>query len=73
MRTLRDFSVSSVAAGFVAVLVGLTSSVVIVFKAAQAAGATPPQAGSWIWALGLGMGATTIGLSLRYKAPVLTA
>ena len=73
MRVLRDFSVSSVAAGFVAVLVGLTSSVVIVFKAAQAAGATPAQAGSWIWALGLGMGVTTIGLSLRYKAPILTA
>ena len=73
MKVLRDFSVSSVAAGFVAVLVGLTSSVVIVFKAAQAAGATPAQAGSWLWALGLGMGATTIGLSLRYKAPILTA
>ena len=73
MKVLRDFSVSSVAAGFVAVLVGLTSSVVIVFQAARAAGATPEQTGSWLWALGLGMGATTIGLSLRYKAPVLTA
>ena len=73
MKVLRDFSVSSVAAGFVAVLVGLTSSVVIVFQAARAAGATPEQAGSWLWALGLGMGATTIGLSLRYKAPILTA
>ena len=73
MRVLRDFSVSSVAAGFVAVLVGLTSSVVIVFQAAHAAGATPAEAGSWLWALGLGMGATTIGLSLRYKAPILTA
>ena len=73
MKVLRDFSVSSVAAGFVAVLVGLTSSVVIVFQAARAAGATPAQAGSWLWALGLGMGATTIGLSLRYRAPVLIA
>ncbi len=73
MKVLRDFSVSSVAAGFVAVLVGLTSSVVIVFQAARAAGATPEQAGSWLWALGLGMGATTIGLSLRYRAPVLIA
>ena len=73
MKVLRDFSVSSVAAGFVAVLVGLTSSVVIVFQAARAAGATPEQAGSWLWALGLGMGATTIGLSLRYRTPVLIA
>jgi benzoate membrane transport protein len=73
MKVLRDFSVSSVAAGLVAVLVGLTSSVVIVFQAARAAGATPEQAGSWLWALGLGMGATTIGLSLRYRTPVLIA
>ncbi len=60
-------------AGFVAVLVGFTSSVVIVFAAAQALGATPAQTTSWIWALGLGMGITSIGLSLWYRQPVLTA
>ena len=27
----------------------------------------------WLFALGLGMGLTCIGLSLRYKAPILTA
>ena len=70
---VRDFSVAAVVAGFVAVLVGFTSSVVIVFAAAQALGATPAQATSWIWALGLGMGLTTIGLSWRYREPVLTA
>lgn len=66
-------SVSAITAGFVAVLVGFTSSVAIVFEAARAAGATPAQMGSWIWALGLGMGVTTVGLSLRYRMPVLTA
>jgi benzoate membrane transport protein len=60
-------------AGFVAVLVGFTSSVVIVFQAAAALGATPAQTASWIWALGLGMGLTSLGLSLRYRMPVLTA
>ena len=70
---VRDFSVAAVVAGFVAVLVGFTTSVVIVFAAAQALGATPAQATSWIWALGLGMGLTTIGLSWRYREPVLTA
>jgi benzoate membrane transport protein len=70
---VRDFSVAAVVAGFVAVLVGFTSSVVIVFAAAQALGATPAQATSWIWALGLGMGLTTIGLSWCYREPVLTA
>jgi benzoate membrane transport protein len=72
-RTLRDFSPATVAAGFVAVLVGFTSSAVIVFQAAKAAGATPAQAASWMWALGLGMGLTSIGLSLRYRMPILTA
>jgi benzoate membrane transport protein len=68
-----DLSLSAVIAGFVAVLVGFTSSVVIVFAAAQALGATPAQITSWIWALGLGMGVTSIGLSLWTRQPVLTA
>jgi benzoate membrane transport protein len=70
---LRDFSLSSVVAGFVAVLVGFTSSVAIVFAAAQALGATPAQVTSWIWALGLGMGLTTLVLTLATRQPVLTA
>ena len=70
---LKDMSLSAVVAGFVAVLVGFTSSVAIVFAAAQALGATPAQTTSWIWALGLGMGLTSLGLSLRYRQPVLTA
>jgi len=69
----RDLSLSAVAAGFVAVLVGFSSSVAIVFAAAQALGATPAQTASWIWALGLGMGLTSLGLSLRYRQPVLIA
>jgi benzoate membrane transport protein len=70
---LGAFSLSSLVAGFVAVLVGFTSSVVIVFQAAAAFGATPAQATSWIWALGLGMGLTSLGLSWWYRMPVLTA
>jgi benzoate membrane transport protein len=60
-------------AGFVTVLVGFTSSAAIVFQAAEAAGATPAQISSWMWALGIAMGVTCIGLSLRYRAPVVTA
>lgn len=70
---LRDLSASAIAAGFVTVLVGFASSAAIVFQAAQSLGATPAQIGSWIWALGLGMGLTCIGLSLRYRMPVVTA
>ena len=69
----RDVSVSAVVAGFVAVLVGYTSSVAIVFQAAQALGATPAQTASWMWALGLAMGLSCIALSLHYRLPVLTA
>ena len=72
-RIWRDFSVSTGMAGFVAVLVGFTSSAAIVFSAAQALGATPEQMVSWMWALGIGMGMTSLGLSLWYRQPVLTA
>lgn len=73
MSLLKDLSLSAVTAGFVTVLVGFTSSAVIVFQAAHAMGATPGQVASWMWALGLGMGVTCILLSLRYRMPVVTA
>ena len=69
----QDLSASAVVAGFVAVLVGYTSSVAIIFQATQALGATPAQTASWMWALGLAMGISCIGLSLHYRLPVLTA
>ncbi|MFT4190826.1 MAG: benzoate/H(+) symporter BenE family transporter [Comamonas sp.] len=72
-RLLRDQSLSAIAAGFVTVLVGFASSAAIVFQAAQSLGATPAQISSWMWALGLGMGATCLGLSLRWQMPVVTA
>ncbi|HBK45240.1 MAG TPA: hypothetical protein DDZ67_02150 [Xanthomonadaceae bacterium] len=70
---LAAFSLSAVAAGFVTVLVGFASSAVIVFQAARSLGATQAEIGSWMWALGLGMGVTCIGLSLRWRMPVVTA
>lgn len=64
---------SHVSAGFIAVLVGYASSAVIVVQAASAAGASTAQVGSWLWALGIGMALTSIGLSWYYRAPLLTA
>lgn len=69
----RDLSASAVVAGFITVLVGFASSAVIVFQAAQAVGADQAVTASWMWALGLGMGVTCIGLSLRHRIPVVTA
>ncbi len=68
-----DFSLSAASAGFVAVLVGFTSSVAIVFQAANGFGATPAQLGSWMWALGLGMGLGSLLPSLWLRKPVMVA
>jgi benzoate membrane transport protein len=69
----RDASGSAAVAGAVAVLVGFTSSVAIVFQAAIALGATPAQITSWMWALGLGMGLCSLLPSLVLRQPVLCA
>ena len=69
----RDFSLSAASAGFVAVLVGFTSSIAIVFQAATALGATPAQISSWMWALGLGMGLCSLLPSLWLRKPVMVA
>ena len=73
MRLLKEFSASAVIAGFVAVLVGFTSSAVIVFQAAQTLHASAAEIASWMCALGVGMGLTSIVLSMRFRVPVLTA
>ena len=73
MSFFRDVSLPAVTAGFVAVLVGFTSSVAIVFQAATALGATPEQISSWMWALGLGMGLCSALPSLVLKKPVMVA
>ena len=70
---LADLSLSAASAGFVAVLVGFTSSVAIVFQAATALGATPAQLASWMWALGLGMGLCSVLPSLWLRQPVMVA
>lgn len=70
---LSDLSLSAVTAGFVAVLVGFTSSVAIVFQAATGLGATPEQISSWMWALGLGMGLCSLLPSLVLRQPVMVA
>ena len=73
MQFFKDLSLSAFVAGFVAVLVGFTSSVAIVFQAAQSFGATPAQITSWIWALGLGMGLCSLVPSLLLRQPVMVA
>ena len=72
MRT-HVFPFTTLLAGFVAVLVGYASSAAIIWQAAAAAGASATQIAGWMTALGLGMGVSTIALSLWYRMPILTA
>ena len=67
------FRPSPMVSGFVAVLVGYSTSVAIIFQAAQGLGATDAQITSWLWALGLGMGLSSIALTLYFRQPILTA
>ncbi|WP_443218190.1 benzoate/H(+) symporter BenE family transporter [Pseudomonas sp. Gutcm_11s] len=73
LRPLADSSPSAVVAGFVAALTGYTSTLVLMFQAGQAASLSAEQISSWLWALSIGMAICTIGLSLRYRAPIVVA
>lgn len=72
-RKLTDWSASSVVAGFVAALTGYTSSLVLMIQAGHAAGLTEAQISSWIWALSMAMGLSSIFLSWRWRAPIVVA
>jgi benzoate membrane transport protein len=69
----KDASLSAIVAGLIIVLVGMSSSAVVVFQAAIHFGANAAQASSWLGSLCLGMGFLTIYFSWRYRAPVLMA
>ncbi|CAB3790207.1 Inner membrane protein YdcO [Paraburkholderia ultramafica] len=70
---IADTSLSTLVAGFVAMMTGYTSSLVLMFQAGQAAYLSSAQISSWIWALSIGMAVCTIGLSLRFRAPIVIA
>ncbi|HVE07184.1 MAG TPA: benzoate/H(+) symporter BenE family transporter [Paraburkholderia sp.] len=73
LRPFADSSLSALVAGFVAMMTGYSSSLVLIFQAGRAAHLTDAQISSWIWALSIGMALTTIGLSLRFRAPIVIA
>ncbi len=62
-----------ISATVTAVVVGFSSTVLIVIEAARAVGATPSQQASWIAALCFGMAISGLVLSWRYRVPVITA
>lgn len=70
---LGDVSLSAVVAGVIAVAVSFGGPAAIIFQAAKVAGLSQAQLSSWIWAICIGSGLTGAYLSLRFRAPVVTA
>ncbi|MBU6489114.1 MAG: benzoate/H(+) symporter BenE family transporter [Burkholderiales bacterium] len=73
LQPFADTSLHAIVAGFVAMITGYTSSLVLVFQAGRAAQLSDAQVSSWIWALSIGMAFSTIFLSLRFRTPVVVA
>ncbi len=72
-RIKNDFSISAVVAGLIAVAVGYAGPVLLIFQAAKVANLSNANLSSWIWAISIASGLTSIILSIRFKAPVITA
>lgn len=69
----KDWSLSASVAGFLAVLIAYAGPLVIFFQAAQAAQVSEAMMASWIWGISIGTAIPGIYLSIKYKAPVVTA
>jgi benzoate membrane transport protein len=65
--------VSAATAALVATVAGVGGTLPIVLAAAQAVGATPEQASSWVTGLGIATAVSALILSLRYRMPIITA
>ncbi|WP_409281045.1 benzoate/H(+) symporter BenE family transporter [Pseudomonas defluvii] len=74
MDTLRkDFSLSAIVAGLIAVIISYAGPLIIVFQAAREAQLSAAEVSSWIWAISIGSGLTGLLLSWRLRVPVITA
>lgn len=76
-RNLRDLpgilTPAAWLAGFVGVLIAYTGPLVLVFQAASNAGLDEGQVASWIWALTIGSGLSSLILCLWYRQPIVVA
>lgn len=60
-------------AALVATIAGVGGTLPVVLAAAQAVGATPEQASSWVSGLGLATALGALVLSVRHRMPIITA
>ncbi|MBU0902570.1 MAG: benzoate/H(+) symporter BenE family transporter [Gammaproteobacteria bacterium] len=70
---INDFSLSAVVAGFIATVISYAGPLVIIFQAAESAGMSHAVLSSWVWAISIGSAVLGIGLSLRYRVPIIIA
>ena len=69
----KDWSVSAIAAGFLAVLISYSGPAVIFFQAADVAHVPGEMIASWIWGISIGAAVSGIFLSWALRVPVITA
>ena len=70
---MRSGLVSTATAALVATVAGVGGTLAIILAAADAVGATPAQASSWVSGLGLATAVSALSLSVRYRMPIITA
>jgi benzoate membrane transport protein len=69
----HDLSLSALVAGCIATLISYAGPLVIIFQAADSAGLSHAVLTSWVWAISIGSAVLGIGLSLRYRVPLVIA
>lgn len=69
----ESLTTSTVLAGILIVIVGFTGSLVLTFDVADKANLSSAELSSWVWAICVGSGILSFGLSWWYKQPVLAA
>ena len=76
-RNLRDLPAATtpaaVLSGLLVIVIGYASSLVIVFQAATNANLTPGQTSSWVLAITVGSGISSLIMSLWFRQPVVAA
>lgn len=73
MSILRDFAPSTIAAGFLVALIGYAGPLLIYLQASEAMGFPGTVFSSWVFAISLAAGVSSIVLSSWFKVPAVTA
>ncbi len=71
--SLHDFSIHSLTAGIISVLVSITGPTVVVFKSAQAGHLTTAQTVQWLSMVWISAGIFSFVMTFRYRMPILGA